>query len=70
MNYTYRIFEMKRLGFFVEEMIGSIATCDHSVDKLKNFQLFLYDEDELTEYAQSTMRTHTYILNNHPELLL
>jgi hypothetical protein len=70
MKYNYRIFEVKHLGFFVEEMIGTVATCDHSMNELKKFHSFHYEEDELTEYAQSTVRTYNYVIKNHPELLL
>jgi hypothetical protein len=70
MKYTYRIFEMKHLGFFVEEMIGNIATCDHAVSELKDFNAFYYEENELTEYAESAIRTYNYVLKNHTELLL
>jgi hypothetical protein len=70
MNYAYRIFKVEHLGFFVEEMIGTIATCDHSVTELKDFNKLRYKDEELTEYAQSAIRTYDYILKNNPEFLL
>jgi hypothetical protein len=70
MNYNYRIFHIEKKGFFVEEKIGEIATCDHSLIELKNFHEFHYEEDELTEHAQSSMRAYQYVFKNHPELLL
>ena len=70
MKYAYRIFKVENLGFFIEEMIGTVATCDHSITELKDFYSFHYHESELTEYGQSSIRTYEYVFKNHPELLI
>jgi hypothetical protein len=69
-KYTYRVFKVEHLGFFIEEMIGTVATCDHSITELKNFHSFPYEENELTEHAQSSIRTYNYVIQNHPELFI
>ena len=71
MNYSYKIINAGATGIFVEESIGSIATCNHSLLELLTFEQYLnQDKEKLSEYILSGLRTREYLLKYKPELLL
>jgi hypothetical protein len=71
MNYYYRIINAGATEIFVEESIGNIATCNHSLLEILTFEQYLnQDKKELSEYILSGLRTREYLLNYKPELLL